>query len=289
MAVDWWSGLQRLAFGRFYRSVGAPSGYTRLTDLLFRLVGLYRHPYPIDHANNCVDRALLPIRQQHVAAGTGARASHDGNRHEEREQTLNQLLVEMDGFEASSGIIVMAATNRPDVLDAALLRPGRFDRQVVVPLPDMRGREEILRIHTRRMPVFGQQVVIEQMARATPGMSGAELEAICNEAAILAARDGDDKVFLKHFEQARDKIVMGVERKHLLSPEDKKRIAYHEAGHTLDRDPDAHAGAIPVSEIDRALEMKWFERAFKKEITQIEKAYGKENVELRWGILWEWI
>ena len=156
-----------------------------------------------------------------------------GGGHDEREQTLNQLLVEMDGFDASEGIVVMAATNRPDILDPALLRPGRFDRQVVVPIPDIKGREEILKIHARKVPV-ADDVDFSVIARQTPGFTGADLANLVNEAALLAARDNSDKVYMKHFEEAKDKIIMGVARKSaVIEEEDKERIAYHEAGHAI--------------------------------------------------------
>jgi len=156
-----------------------------------------------------------------------------GGGHDEREQTLNQLLVEMDGFEANEGVILIAATNRPDVLDPALLRPGRFDRRVVVPRPDVRGREEILRVHSRRVPL-AEDVHIETLARSTPGFSGADLENLVNEAALLAARKNKDKVDMQDFELSKDKVLMGAERRSLiLSPEERKNTAYHEAGHAL--------------------------------------------------------
>ncbi len=156
-----------------------------------------------------------------------------GGGHDEREQTLNQLLVEMDGFQTDEGIIVMAATNRPDVLDPALTRPGRFDRTVVVTLPDVKAREKILKVHTRNKPL-DSSVDLSTIARATPGLSGADLANIVNEAALLAARKGKEKIDMTDFEEAKDKVLMGVERKSLyVSPEEKKIIAYHEAGHTL--------------------------------------------------------
>jgi cell division protease FtsH len=156
-----------------------------------------------------------------------------GGGHDEREQTLNQLLVEMDGFEANEGVILIAATNRPDVLDPALLRPGRFDRRVVVPRPDVRGREEILRVHSRRVPL-DESVDVVQLARATPGFSGADLENLVNEAALLAARSNKDKVDMKDFELSKDKVLMGAERRSMiLSQEEKRNTAYHEAGHAL--------------------------------------------------------
>ena len=156
-----------------------------------------------------------------------------GGGHDEREQTLNQLLVEMDGFEANEGVILIAATNRPDVLDPALLRPGRFDRRVVVPRPDVRGREEILRVHSRRVPL-DETVDIVTLARSTPGFSGADLENLVNEAALLAARQNKDKVDMEDFELSKDKVLMGAERRSLiLSQEEKRNTAYHEAGHAL--------------------------------------------------------
>ncbi len=156
-----------------------------------------------------------------------------GGGHDEREQTLNQLLVEMDGFESNEGVILIAATNRPDVLDPALLRPGRFDRQVVVPVPDVKGREEILKVHTRRTPL-ADDVDLAVLARGTPGFTGADLENLVNEAALLAARLGKDKVDMSDLEQAKDKVLMGVERKSMIIPLEERRVtAYHEAGHAL--------------------------------------------------------
>jgi cell division protease FtsH len=156
-----------------------------------------------------------------------------GGGHDEREQTLNQLLVEMDGFEANEGVILIAATNRPDVLDPALLRPGRFDRRVVVPRPDVKGREGILQVHTRKVPV-GPDVDIAVLARATPGFAGADLENLVNEAALLAARNNQEKVNMHDFELAKDKVMMGAERRSMIISEDEKRnTAYHEAGHAL--------------------------------------------------------
>ena len=156
-----------------------------------------------------------------------------GGGHDEREQTLNQLLVEMDGFEGTEGVILLAATNRPDVLDPALLRPGRFDRQVVVPIPDVKGRLEILRVHTRKIPL-DSDVNLELIARGTPGFSGADLANLINEAALLAARKSKSKVDMPEFEAAKDKVLMGVERKSMIiSEEEKKNTAYHEAGHAL--------------------------------------------------------
>ena len=156
-----------------------------------------------------------------------------GGGHDEREQTLNQLLVEMDGFESNEGVILIAATNRPDVLDPALLRPGRFDRQVVVPLPDVRGRRRILEVHTRRTPLSGS-VDLDVLARATPGFTGADLENLVNEAALYAAKLNQDQVEMPDFEEAKDKVLMGKERRSLiLSEEEKRSTAIHEGGHAL--------------------------------------------------------
>lgn len=174
-----------------------------------------------------------------------------GGGHDEREQTLNQLLVEMDGFEGNEGIIVIAATNRPDVLDPALLRPGRFDRQVVVPLPDVRGREQILRVHMSKVPV-ADNVRPDLIARGTPGFSGADLANLVNEAALFAARADKKLVEMSEFEHAKDKIMMGAERRSMVMSEDEKKLtAYHEAGHAIvgrlvpDHDPVYKVTIIP--------------------------------------------
>lgn len=174
-----------------------------------------------------------------------------GGGHDEREQTLNQLLVEMDGFEGKEGVIVMAATNRPDVLDPALLRPGRFDRQVVVSLPDIRGREQILAVHMRKVPV-ADDVKIIALARGTPGFSGADLANLVNEAALFAARANRRLVGMEEFEKAKDKIMMGAERRSMVMSEDQKKLtAYHEAGHAIvglsvdDHDPVYKVSIIP--------------------------------------------
>ena len=174
-----------------------------------------------------------------------------GGGHDEREQTLNQLLVEMDGFEGNEGVIVIAATNRPDVLDPALLRPGRFDRQVVVPLPDVRGREQILKVHMRKVPA-SDDVKASLIARGTPGFSGADLANLVNEAALFAARENAKEVYMEHFERAKDKIMMGAERKSMVMSEDEKKLtAYHEAGHAIvgrlvpDHDPVYKVSIIP--------------------------------------------
>jgi len=174
-----------------------------------------------------------------------------GGGHDEREQTLNQLLVEMDGFEGNEGVIVIAATNRPDVLDPALLRPGRFDRQVVVPLPDIRGREQILKVHIRKVPE-ADDVNPAIIARGTPGFSGADLANLVNEAALFAARENSKYVTMAHFERAKDKIMMGAERRSMvMSEKEKKLTAYHEAGHAIvgrivpDHDPVYKVSIIP--------------------------------------------
>ena len=156
-----------------------------------------------------------------------------GGGHDEREQTLNQLLVEMDGFDSNEGIILIAATNRPDILDSALLRPGRFDRRVVVNMPDLKGREEIMRVHVRKIPL-AKNVNLRVLARSTPGFTGADLANLVNEAALLAARYGQDNVTMQDFESSKDKVLMGVERKSMIiSDEEKKSTAFHEAGHAL--------------------------------------------------------
>jgi cell division protease FtsH len=174
-----------------------------------------------------------------------------GGGHDEREQTLNQLLVEMDGFESNEGVILISATNRPDVLDPALLRPGRFDRQIVVPVPDIRGREGILKVHTKKT-ILSDNVDITVLARGTPGFTGADLENMVNEAALMAARRGKDKVEMLDFEDAKDKVLMGTERRSMIiSNEEKKATAYHESGHTLvakllpDTDPIHKVTIIP--------------------------------------------
>ena len=156
-----------------------------------------------------------------------------GGGHDEREQTLNQLLVEMDGFDAGEGVIVIAATNRPDILDPALLRPGRFDRQVAVPLPDIRGREGILKVHIKKVPL-GADIDLAVIARGTPGFSGADLANLINEAALFAAREEQKVVSMAQFEKAKDKVLMGVERRSIVMPEEeRKNTAYHESGHTV--------------------------------------------------------
>jgi len=174
-----------------------------------------------------------------------------GGGHDEREQTLNQLLVEMDGFESNEGVILISATNRPDVLDPALLRPGRFDRQVVVPVPDIKGREGILKVHTKEK-LIGQDVDVKVLARGTPGFTGADLENMVNEAALMAARRGKERVEMVDFEYAKDKVLMGPERRSLIISDKEKEItACHESGHTLvarllpDTDPIHKVTIIP--------------------------------------------
>ncbi len=207
-----------------------------------------------------------------------------GGGHDEREQTLNQMLVEMDGFEGNEGIIVIAATNRPDVLDAALLRPGRFDRQVVVGLPDVRGREQILKVHMRKVPI-GDDVKASVIARGTPGFSGADLANLVNEAALFAARGNRKLVGMEEFERAKDKIMMGAERRSMvMSEQDKEMTAYHEAGHAIvgylmpEHDPLHKVTIIPRG---RALGVTFFlpeadavSQSRRKLECQISVAYG---------------
>ncbi|MGY9060227.1 MAG: ATP-dependent metallopeptidase FtsH/Yme1/Tma family protein, partial [Candidatus Puniceispirillales bacterium] len=162
-----------------------------------------------------------------------ARGAGLGGGNDEREQTLNQLLVEMDGFETNEGVILIAATNRPDVLDPALLRPGRFDRQVVVPNPDMIGREKILKVHMKKVPL-ASDVIVKTLARGTPGFSGADLANLVNEAALLSARKGRTNVSMPEFEEAKDKVMMGSERRSMVMTEEERKLtAYHEAGHAV--------------------------------------------------------
>ena len=185
------------------------------------------------------------------AVGRTRGALNLGGGHDEREQTLNQLLVEMDGFDTSEGIIVIAATNRPDILDPALLRPGRFDRQIFIPRPDVKGRYEILKVHAKNKKL-APDVDLELVARATPGFTGADLENLLNEAALLAARKGKEFISMEEVEEAIDRITMGLERKGMvISPKEKEKIAYHEAGHALmgfmteDSDPVHKVSIIP--------------------------------------------
>jgi cell division protease FtsH len=207
-----------------------------------------------------------------------------GGGHDEREQTLNQLLVEMDGFEGNEGVIVIAATNRPDVLDSALLRPGRFDRQVVVGLPDVRGREQILKVHMRKVPL-SDDVKASVIARGTPGFSGADLANLVNEAALFAARGNRRVVGMEEFERAKDKIMMGAERRSMvMSESDKEMTAYHEAGHAIvgclvpEHDPVHKVTIIPRG---RALGVTFFlpeadavSQSRRKLESQISVAYG---------------
>ena len=192
-----------------------------------------------------------------------------GGGHDEREQTLNQLLVEMDGFESNEGVILISATNRPDVLDPALLRPGRFDRQVVVPLPDIRGREGILKVHLKKVPI-GPDVDINVLAKGTPGFSGADLENLVNEAALLGAKKNKDKIEMIDLEESKDKVYMGLERKSkVITEEDRKTAAYHEGGHALVARflPNTDAlNKISIVPRGRAAGITWFlpeERDFK--------------------------
>src|SRR5210317_1203498 len=192
-----------------------------------------------------------------------------GGGHDEREQTLNQLLVEMDGFESNEGVILISATNRPDVLDPALLRPGRFDRQVVVPLPDIRGRQKILEVHMKRTPVAAD-VNVTTLAKGTPGFSGADLANLVNEAALFAARGNKKLVTMAEFERAKDKIMMGAERKSMIMKEEEKKLtAYHEAGHAIVGRflPETDAvNKITIVPRGRAAGVTWFlpeERDFK--------------------------
>lgn len=207
-----------------------------------------------------------------------------GGGHDEREQTLNQLLVEMDGFESNDGVILIAATNRPDVLDHALLRPGRFDRQVIVPRPDIRGREAILKVHTEKKPL-GEDVSLEVIARGTPGFSGADLENLVNEAALLAARFDKEKIEMLDFENAKDKVLMGTERKSLIiSDEEKRSTAIHEAGHAL------IAYLIPgtdpvhkVSIIPRGMALGSTQRLPKEDKHNVSKTHAMNDIAVLMG------
>jgi cell division protease FtsH len=209
------------------------------------------------------------------------RGSGMGGGHDEREQTLNQLLVEMDGFDSAEGVILVAATNRPDVLDPALLRPGRFDRRVVVPSPDVRGRLGILQVHARRTPL-AEEVDLERIARGTSGMSGAELESLINEAALLAARGNKRKIEQDDLEMAKDKVAMGNERRSLvLSDAQKKRTAYHEAGHAI--------VARMSPEADSVNKITIIPRGMALGLTQIlpaEDRYGHSRTQLTSMLAW---
>ncbi len=200
-----------------------------------------------------------------------------GGGHDEREQTLNQLLVEMDGFESNDGVILVAATNRPDVLDPALLRPGRFDRRIVVGLPDVRGREMILRVHTRKVPL-DDRIDMSVVARGTPGFSGADLENLVNEAALMAAKDNRDRVAARDFERAKDKVLMGAERKSVMISEDEKRTtAWHEAGHTL------VAMMLPNSHVDPIHKVTIIPRGQALGVTQQLPEEDRHNIDRRYA------
>jgi cell division protease FtsH len=201
-----------------------------------------------------------------------------GGGHDEREQTLNQLLVEMDGFESNDGVILVAATNRPDVLDPALLRPGRFDRRIVVGLPDVRGREMILKVHVRKVPVEEEEVDLSIIARGTPGFSGADLENLVNEAALMAARRGRDRVGITDFERAKDKVLMGAERKSvIISEEEKRTTAWHEAGHTL------VAMKLPVRHVDPIHKVTIIPRGQALGVTQQLPEEDRHNLDRRFA------
>jgi len=205
-----------------------------------------------------------------------------GGGHDEREQTLNQLLVEMDGFDSNEGIILIAATNRPDILDSAILRPGRFDRRIVVNMPDIKGREDILKVHVKKIPL-AKDIDLKVLARSTPGFSGADLANLVNEAALLAARNGQDNVAMKDMEYAKDKVLMGVERKSMIiSEEEKKSTAYHEAGHAL------IAALIP--EADPIHKVTIIPRGLALGLTQQlplddRYTYSKDNLEAQLSVL----
>ncbi|MBK6916986.1 MAG: ATP-dependent zinc metalloprotease FtsH [Deltaproteobacteria bacterium] len=200
-----------------------------------------------------------------------------GGGHDEREQTLNQLLVEMDGFESNDGVILVAATNRPDVLDPALLRPGRFDRRIVVGLPDVRGREAILKVHTRKVPLE-ERIDLSVVARGTPGFSGADLENLVNEAALMAARENRDRVALRDFERAKDKVLMGAERKSvMISDEEKRTTAWHEAGHTL------VAMMLPGEHVDPIHKVTIIPRGQALGVTQQLPVEDRHNIERRYA------
>jgi len=200
-----------------------------------------------------------------------------GGGHDEREQTLNQLLVEMDGFESNDGVILVAATNRPDVLDPALLRPGRFDRRIIVGLPDVRGREMILKVHTRKVPME-ERVDLMVIARGTPGFSGADLENLVNEAALMTARENRDRVALRDFERAKDKVLMGAERKSVLISEDEKlTTAWHEAGHTL------VAMLLPRDQVDPIHKVTIIPRGQALGVTQQLPVEDRHNLERRYA------
>jgi cell division protease FtsH len=207
-----------------------------------------------------------------------------GGGHDEREQTLNQLLVEMDGFEANEGLILISATNRPDVLDPALLRPGRYDRQVVVPKPDVKGREQILGVHTKKIPL-GEDVNLEILAKGTPGFTGADLANLCNEAALHAASVGFNNVTMECFEMAKDKVMMGRERRSMIIPEEEKRsTAYHEAGHAIVATLIPGADPIhKVSIIPRGMALGVTQQLPIDERHTYSKDYLKDNITILMG------
>ncbi len=207
-----------------------------------------------------------------------------GGGHDEREQTLNQLLVEMDGFESNEGIILVAATNRPDVLDPALLRPGRFDRRVVVPRPDLKGRVEILKVHTKKVPL-GPDVDIEIIARGTPGFVGADIENLVNEAALLAARKNKSRVEAEDFDEAKDKVLMGTARKSLIiSEQEKLTTAYHEAGHTLVAKLLPNADPVhKVSIIPRGMALGVTQQLPQEDKYNINKEYANNRIAILLG------
>ncbi len=202
-----------------------------------------------------------------------------GGGHDEREQTLNQLLVEMDGFESNEGVIIISATNRPDILDPALLRPGRFDRRIVVPIPDVVGRKGILKVHTKEIPLH-KKVNFVTLAKGTPGMSGADLANLVNEAALLAAKKNRDSVKMEDFEEAKDKVLMGLERKSMiLSPEEKKLTAYHETGHALVGLMMVHGEDIhKVTIIPRGMSLGATVHLPKKELHNYSKEYLIDSI-----------
>ncbi|MFN8389678.1 MAG: ATP-dependent zinc metalloprotease FtsH [Bdellovibrionota bacterium] len=207
-----------------------------------------------------------------------------GGGHDEREQTLNQLLVEMDGFEPNEGVILVAATNRPDVLDPALLRPGRFDRTVVVPLPDIRGREGVLRVHAKKVPL-SDDVSLEKLARGTPGFSGADLANLVNEAALYAALLDADKVTMAHFEYAKDKILMGTERRSMILSDREKRIsAYHEAGHAIVAKMLPHADPVhKVTIVPRGVALGLMQQLPEDEKHTYPKEYWNDRICIAFG------
>ena len=207
-----------------------------------------------------------------------------GGGHDEREQTLNQLLVEMDGFESNDGVILVAATNRPDVLDPALLRPGRFDRRVMVPKPDLAGRATILKVHTRKVPL-DERVNLELLARGTPGFSGADLANLVNEAALIAAKANKNRVAGEDLELAKDKVMMGAERKSMvLSKAEIKNTAYHEAGHTLVAELVEHADPVhKVTIIPRGRALGLTQMLPEEDRLNVTKRYAIDQIAVLFG------